>query len=113
MILWTTTLAAASADLAVSMTGPVTATAGTNVSYTITVLNAGPGPADAVSLAKATPPGLTLVSVTGACTALPCSLGTLANDETRTMLVTYAIPVNYSGPDPFVNTAAATTVQLI
>ena len=94
-----------------SKTGPVTAIAGTNVTYTITVLNAGPVSATAVSLTDATPPGLTLVSVTGACTALPCSLGTLADDETRTVSVTYAIPVNYSGADPIVNTATVTTTS--
>ena len=57
------------------------------------------------------PPGLTLVSVTGACSALPCSLGSMANDETRTVSVTYAIPVNYSGADPIVNRASVTTAS--
>ena len=106
-----TTPVVSAADLSVSKTGPVTAVAGTNVTYTVTVLNAGPGAANAVSLTDATPPGLTLVSVTGACTTLPCSLGTLADDETRTVSVTYAIPVNYSGADPIVNTATVTTTS--
>ena len=106
-----TTPVVSTADLSVSKTGPVTAVAGTNVTYTVTVLNAGPGAANAVSLTDATPPGLTLVSVTGACTTLPCSLGTLADDETRTVSVTYSIPVNYSGGDPIVNTATVTTTS--
>ncbi len=106
-----TTPVVSTADLSVSKTGPVSAVAGTNVTYTITVLNAGPGQATAVSLTDPTPPGLTLASVTGACTALPCNLGTLANDETRTVAVTYAIPVNYSGSDPIVNTATVTTTS--
>ena len=105
----TTDVAVGSADLAVSMTGPVTAAAGTNITYSITVQNAGPSAADDVSLFDAIPPGLTLVSVTGACTSLPCSLGSLPNDETRTASVTFAIPVNYSGADPIVNTASVTT----
>ena len=106
-----TTPIASFADLSVSKTGPVTAVAGTNVTYTVTVLNAGPGAANAVSLTDPTPPGLTLVSVTGACTALPCSLGTLADDETRTVSVTYSIPVNYSLGNSIVNTATVTTTS--
>ncbi len=105
-----TTPVFASSDLAVSMAGPVTGAAGTNITYTVTVKNAGPSAADAVSLFDGTPPGLTLVSVTGACTVLPCSLGTLANDETRTVLVTYSIPANYS-LNTIVNTATVTTTS--
>ena len=71
--------------------------------------NDGPSAATAVSLFDAVPPGLTQVSVTGACTSLPCSLGSMANDDTRTVSVTYAIPVNYSGADPIVNRASVTT----
>ena len=33
----------------------------------------------------------------------------MANDDTRTVSVTYAIPVNYSGADPIVNRASVTT----
>jgi uncharacterized repeat protein (TIGR01451 family) len=106
-----TTPLTSSADLSVSKTGPVTAIAGTNVTYTVTVLNAGPGAANAVSLTDATPPGLTLVAVTGACAALPCSLGTLADDETRTVSVTYFIPANYSLGNTIVNTATVTTTS--
>ena len=106
-----TTPVVSTADLSVSKTGPVTATAGTNVTYTVTVLNAGPGAANAVSLTDATPPGLTLVSVTGGCTTLPCSLGTLADDETRTVSVIYSIPVNYSLGNTIVNTATVTTTS--
>ena len=105
----TTPVNLSSADVEVSMAGPVTATAGTNIIHTITVLNNGPSAATAVSLFDAVPPGLTLVSVTGACSALPCSLGSMANDDTRTVSVTYAIPVNYSGADPIVNRASVTT----
>ena len=105
----TTPVNLSSADVAVSMAGPVTATAGTNIIHTITVQNNGPSAATAVSLFDAVPPGLTLVSVTGACSALPCSLGSMANDDTRTVSVTYAIPVNYSGADPIVNRASVTT----
>ena len=107
----TTPVNLSSADVTVSMAGPVTATAGTNIIHTITVLNDGPSAATSVSLFDAVPPGLTQVSVTGACSALPCSLGSMANDETRTVSVTYAIPVNYSGADPIVNRASVTTAS--
>ena len=60
-----------SADVEVSMAGPVTATAGTNIIHTITVLNDGPSAATSVSMFDDDPPGLTRVSVTGACSALP------------------------------------------
>ena len=107
----TTPVNLSSADVRVSMAGPVTATAGTNIIHTITVLNDGPSAATSVSLFDDDPPGLTRVSVTGACSALPCSLGSMANDETRTVSVTYAIPVNYSGADPIVNRASVTTAS--
>ena len=107
----TTPVNLSSADVAVSMAGPVTATAGTNIIHTITVRNDGPSAATTVSLFDAVPPGLTQVSVTGACSTLPCSLGSMANDETRTVSVTYAIPVNYSGADPIVNRASVTTAS--
>ena len=106
-----TTPIALFADLSVSKTGPVTAVAGTNVTYTVTVLNAGPGAANAVSLTDATPSGLTLVSVTGACAALPGAPGTLADDETRTVSVIYSIPANYSLGNTIVNTATVTTTS--
>ena len=100
------------ADVEVSMAGPVTATAGTDIIHTITVRNNGPATATAVSLLDAVPPGLTQVAVTGACTSLqPCSLGTMANGDTRTVSVTYAIPVDYSGPDPIVNRASVTAAE--
>ena len=99
------------ADVEVSMAGPVTATAGTDIIHTITVRNNGPATATAVSLLDAVPPGLTQVAVTGACTSLPCSLGTMANGDTRTVSVTYAIPVDYSGADPIVNRASVTAAE--
>ena len=50
-----------SADVLITKSGPVTAVAGTNVVYTITVTNAGPSDAIVVTLADPTPPGLTFV----------------------------------------------------
>jgi len=61
----TTTVSALSADLSVTKTDtPDPVTAGQNITYTITVNNAGPNPASAVSLSDAIPAGTTFVSLT-------------------------------------------------
>jgi uncharacterized repeat protein (TIGR01451 family) len=59
-----TTVTAASADLSVLKTGPTTVTAGTNLTYTITVRDNGPSDAQNVSLTDAVPAGTTFVSET-------------------------------------------------
>lgn len=59
----TTTLTVSSVDVSVDKAGPVTATAGTNVSYTLTVANAGPDFALDVDLTDPLPPGTTFVSL--------------------------------------------------
>ena len=56
------TTVTASADLSVIKTGPATANAGTNVTYTITLTNNGPSNAANVSLTDATPANTTFVS---------------------------------------------------
>src|SRR5262249_52042534 len=89
------------ADVAGEKTGPVHATAGPNVPFTITVTNNGPSIATNVVVTDSTPTGLTFVSNTGACTtAFPCNLGILAAGATATITATYAIPSNYTTPDP-------------
>ena len=52
---------ATSADLAVTKTGPATAIAGTNVTYTLSVTNNEPSDAQAVSLMDTLPAGETFV----------------------------------------------------
>ena len=59
-----TTLVVSSVDVSVTKSGPPTALAGTNVSYTITVTNAGPDAASNVLLHDTIPPNTTLVSLT-------------------------------------------------
>src|SRR5207244_5514909 len=63
----------ASADVAVSKTGPATAYAGQAISYVITVSNLGPSVATSILVTDTTTPALTPTSVGGACTALPCT----------------------------------------
>src|SRR5262245_64136019 len=60
---------------------PDPVTAGENLTYTVTVSNAGPSTATPLTVADTLPAGLTLVSATptqGSCTnAISCSLGTI------------------------------------
>jgi uncharacterized repeat protein (TIGR01451 family) len=99
-----------SADVAITKLGPNAALQGSNLIYTVTVTNNGDSDAANVSVADPTPPGLTFVSNTGACTtAYPCALGTLAPDEQRTITTTYFVPFTYTTPDPIVNTATVST----
>jgi uncharacterized repeat protein (TIGR01451 family) len=81
------------ADLAVTKSGPASAFPGSNVSYVITVKNNGPADANGVTLTDPTPAGLTFVSATGACTSLPCSIGTLTPAQQSTVTVTYSVNV--------------------
>ena len=52
----------ADADLAVTKTGPASVTAGTNISYDVTITNNGPADAQSVVLSDTLPPGTTFVS---------------------------------------------------
>ncbi len=68
---FTTTVAepAPMADLSVEKSGPVTATVGESVTYTLTVANDGPSPAAAVTLVDSLPAGLTFISASDGGTA--------------------------------------------
>jgi uncharacterized repeat protein (TIGR01451 family) len=97
---------AASADLAITKSGPASVVPGNSVVYSITVTNNGPSDATAVSVADPTPAGLTFSSNSGACSsAFPCALGTLAPGATATITTTYLVPAGYGGASPIVNTA--------
>ncbi len=98
-----------SADVSVSQSGTTAALAGTQISYTVSVANAGPSNAASVVLADPLPAGLTLVSVAGDCTAFPCTLGTLAPGASRAATITYAVPGDYAGANPIANVASATS----
>ena len=105
-----TSLGLASADLAITKTGPTNVVAGTNVVYTLSVTNNGPSDAQSVQVTDPTPTGLTFVSTIGDCTTtFPCSLGTIVNGTTATITATFHVPSNYTTPDPIVNTATVST----
>jgi len=99
-----------SADLSITKAGPANVTAGQNIVYTITVSNAGPSDAAAVSVADTTPSGLTFVSNAGACTtAFPCALGAVPAGQVRTITSTFLVPPGYAGPSPIQNTATVSS----
>ena len=88
----TTAFGAASADLAVTKTGPSTAANGTTAAYTISVTNNGPATATNVVLNDPTPAGLAFTSATNPClTGFPCSLGTLTAGQTVTITASYTV----------------------
>ncbi|HEY2093127.1 MAG TPA: DUF11 domain-containing protein [Thermoanaerobaculia bacterium] len=91
------TTISAIADAAVVKTGPASATAGTDVPYTISVTNNGPADASSVTLTDAVPVNTTFVSfaqnsgpafncTTGA--TITCSIGTLTPGSTATFTMT-------------------------
>ncbi|MCX7564568.1 DUF11 domain-containing protein, partial [Xanthomonadaceae bacterium XH05] len=96
--------------LSINKTGPAATAPGEQVVFTIVVANAGPVAANSVTVTDPTPTGLVFVSNAGDCiTAFPCSLGTLAVGETRTITVTMMVPTNYNGPNEIINTATVSS----
>lgn len=85
------------ADLSLDKSGPATATAGTELTYVVSVTNDGPSTAHDVVVKDRLPLGVSFVSVTpssGTCTNgqpdardLVCGLGNLANGATATMTI--------------------------
>jgi len=99
------TAVAATADLSVSkVDSPDPVVAGSNITYTITVTNAGPNAASNTSLSDATPAGTTFVSVTpGAGWTCSPPVG-----GTGTSCINPSVPVGTSTITLVVNVAAAT-----
>ena len=107
-----TTPVNASADLRLTKTGPASATAGQNVSYTLTLSNDGPSDAQGVSLDDPAPAGLTFVSATAPCTGgFPCAIGTLASGASASVTVTFAVAASQSGSIANTATASSTTTD--
>ncbi|WP_165371463.1 DUF11 domain-containing protein [Pseudolysobacter antarcticus] len=107
-----TTLPGTGADVQLTISAPATAPPGKAITYTYTVTNNGPAAATAVQLADTLPPGLTFASNSGDCTsAFPCTFGTLAPSQSKTVTTTVCVPKNYSGSNPiaFSGVASATS----
>jgi len=88
-----TTVVRREVDLRVTKTGPVRVTAGDPITYTITLTNAGPSVARAVTLTDPLPPGLTVQSATPppsstSGSTLTWDVGDLAVDATVTISLT-------------------------
>lgn len=101
-------------DLQLTLTGPSTVTAGTTVTLTTKVTNAGPGDAAGVMVnSNLTGTAATLPSLTsngGSCTSVfPCALGTLAAGQTVTIASTLTVPAGFQGGATFTTTASSTT----
>ena len=109
-----TPVTAPSADLHIAKTTATTnITVGTVFTYVITVTNAGPGSASAVTVNDTLPAGLELVAATpsqGTCNAvspLQCSLGGIAPGGNATV----SLQVRAASPGTVTNTATVTAAE--
>jgi uncharacterized repeat protein (TIGR01451 family) len=101
-------LLASEADLTVTKVGPSSVLAGSQVSYTVRVVNNGVSTARNVVIQDPVPAGLVLLQIHGVCaTGLPCTIPTLAPGEGVDLLIDLLVPEDYSGPITVVNTASA------
>ncbi|KFN41732.1 DUF11 domain-containing protein, partial [Arenimonas oryziterrae] len=97
-----------SADVSVNKTlvtaGPYLA--GQSISYSLVVTNNGPSTATAINVSD-TPTNLSITSVTGACTAFPCTIPSLTSGSTATITVNATI----IAAGAFDNSATATGAE--
>jgi uncharacterized repeat protein (TIGR01451 family)/CSLREA domain-containing protein len=104
----------ATADLLILKTGAASAAVSTNVTYTITVTNQGPNGATAVKVTDVLPAGTTFVSSLpsqGSClgtTTVTCTLGTLNNGSSATVMLTIKMP---AASGSISNTASVTATE--
>ncbi len=101
--------AAASADVSVVKTlttiGPFSS--GQSVTFSLLVANAGPSTATSIQVTD-TPTNLTITNVSGSgCSALPCTIASLASGVNTTITVTATI----TAPGAFSNSATATPAE--
>jgi uncharacterized repeat protein (TIGR01451 family) len=123
------TVAPPSADLAITKSGPPTATAGSPITYTVVATDNGPSPATGVVVTDTLPAALSFNSAAssqGSCSnasgAVTCSLGDLATGASATITLsatptsvgtttnTATVRANEADPNPANNSASATTV---
>jgi uncharacterized repeat protein (TIGR01451 family) len=128
-----TTLVQRLADLAITKTGPGTATAGTDITYTVTVTNNGPSTSSGGTVTDALPAGTTFAGASSGCSqtapnVVTCTVGTLAPGASATFSIGAHIAPSTEGPvtniaevvstpptedtNPTNNTATVTTTVL-
>jgi uncharacterized repeat protein (TIGR01451 family) len=111
------TVAAAQADVSITKSGPASVVQHANITYTMTVANAGPSPAANVIVGDNLPAGTTFVSAAASpagssCSGtntVSCSLGTLAVGGSATVVLVVVSP---NSPGPVVNTATVASDTL-
>jgi uncharacterized repeat protein (TIGR01451 family) len=123
----TTAITAATADLAITKSGPATAATGGQITYNIAVSNSGPNAATVITLTDVLPAGVTFGSASpsqGSCsgtTTVTCSLGTLANGGAAAIVLvvnvtaasgtianTATVSANEADPNPANGTSTTT-----
>jgi len=102
-----TTTVSAQADVSIVKTGPATAVAGNNVTYAITVDNAGPSDAQSVTTSDVVPPSTTLVSFVQ--NSGPANGGTLPAGGTQTFTLIVNVNANTASGATITNTANVTS----
>jgi uncharacterized repeat protein (TIGR01451 family) len=114
---------AQSADLLVAKSGPDTATAGSNVPFSVTITNNGPDPAATVQLTDPLPPGMTFFSAVqnngpafscsfppdGTNGTITCSIATLNSGASANFTFIANIPSGTLAGTTYVNTATGST----
>ena len=88
------------ADLGITKTGPITATAGELITYTLVLSNSGPSYPRSVDVKDELPPGVDWVSGStsqGACVNGICQLGDMSVGQVVTMVITGAVQSDVQG----------------
>src|SRR5207244_4375661 len=102
-----TTNAQRVADLAIVKTAPATASAGTDITYTLTVTNNGPSASSGGTVTDVLPAQVSFVSASAGCantaSTVTCNFGTLAPSATQ--LFTIVVHINPAATGPIANTA--------
>jgi uncharacterized repeat protein (TIGR01451 family) len=98
------------ANLMVYKSGPAEADLGSNIVYSLTIVNAGPSPAWSVVATDPTPPGLTFVETSGIITStFPASVSIVPAGHAVVLSSTYQVPrMGYTGPALVTNTLSVT-----
>jgi len=103
---------AKTADLSITKTGPASVNASSTFIYTLSVSNAGPNPASAVSVKDILPGSVTFVSASGtgwSCSGtatVTCTMASLAVGSTADITITVRAP---SAPATFSNSASVSS----